>query len=61
MLKLVHDAATKVVDDPQAMTVGLDELYRMAAEEMLATALLAERRAYLEARGQSSTPPVTAW
>jgi hypothetical protein len=31
------------------MTVGLDELCRIAAQEMLAVALAAERRAYLEA------------
>jgi transposase-like protein len=51
MLKLVHDATAKVVDDPEAMTVDLDELCRVAAQEMLAMALLAERRAYLEAHG----------
>ena len=50
MLKIVHDAAADaVVDDPEAMTVSLDELCRIAAEQMLATALLAERRAYLDA------------
>jgi hypothetical protein len=49
MLKLVHDATAKVVDDPEAMTISFDELCRMAAQEMLAAALLAERRAYLEA------------
>jgi transposase-like protein len=51
MLKLVQDATAKVVDDPEAMTVDLDELCRVAAQEMLAMALLAERRAYLEAHG----------
>jgi transposase-like protein len=51
MLKLVHDATAKVVDDPETMTVDLDELCRVAAQEMLAMALLAERRAYLEAHG----------
>jgi transposase-like protein len=49
MLKLVHDATASAVDDPESKTVGLDELCRMAAQEMLAMALLAERRAYLEA------------
>ncbi len=49
MLKLVHDAAADAVDDPEAMMVGLDELCRVAAQEMLAVALLAERRAYLDA------------
>lgn len=49
MLKLVHDATATAVDDPETMTIGLDELCRVAAQEMLAVALLAERRAYLEA------------
>ena len=52
MLKLVHDAdvsADAVGDDPEAAWVGLDELCRLAAQEMLATALMAERRAYLDA------------
>jgi putative transposase len=49
MLKLVQDAAATAVDDPEALTIDLDELCRMAAQEMLAAALLAERRAYLEA------------
>ena len=49
MLKLVHDATATAVDDPEALTIDLDELCRVAAQEMLAVALLAERRAYLEA------------
>ncbi len=49
MLKLVHDATANVVDDPETMTIGLDELCRVAAQDMLAVALAAERRAYLEA------------
>jgi transposase-like protein len=49
MLKLVQDATAKVVDDPEAMTIDLDELCRVAAQEMLGMALLAERQAYLEA------------
>ena len=49
MLKLVRDATANVVDDPETMTIGLDELCRVAAQEMLAVTLLAERRAYLEA------------
>ncbi len=49
MLKLVHDATANAVDDPETMTIDLDELCRVAAQEMLAVALLAERRAYLEA------------
>lgn len=50
MLKIVHDAAADAVaDDPEAMAVSLDELCRIAAEQMLAIALLAERRAYLDA------------
>jgi transposase-like protein len=49
MLKLVHDATAPAVDDPETMTVDLDELCRVAAREMLAVALLAERRVYLDA------------
>jgi putative transposase len=49
MLKIVHDATTDAVEDPETMTVDLDELFRMAAQDMLAVALLAERRAYLDA------------
>ena len=50
MLKIAHEAAADAVaDDPEAMTVSLDELCRVAAQQMLATALLAERRAYLDA------------
>jgi transposase-like protein len=49
MLKLVHDATADAVDDPETHEIGLDELCRTAAQEMLAVALLAERRAYLDA------------
>jgi hypothetical protein len=28
MLKLVHDATATAVDDPEALTMGLDELCR---------------------------------
>jgi putative transposase len=49
MLKLVHDATATAADGPEALTIDLDELCRVAAQEMLAVALLAERRAYLEA------------
>ncbi len=49
MLKLVHDATASAVGDTEPTTIQLDELCRMAAREMLAVALLAERRAYLEA------------
>ena len=47
MLKLVQDTAACVDDEPAS--VGLVELYRVAAHEMLKVALLAERRAFLEA------------
>jgi putative transposase len=47
MLKLVHDASARAEQAPT--TVGLDELCRLAAQEMLQVALLAERRAYLDA------------
>jgi transposase-like protein len=49
MLKLVHDADAVAVDDPEALRIDLDELCRVAARDMLAVSLLAERRAYLEA------------
>ncbi|MGH3535934.1 MAG: IS256 family transposase [Steroidobacteraceae bacterium] len=49
MLKLVHDATATAVDDPESLTLDLDELCRVAAQDMLAVSLLAERRAYLEA------------
>ena len=52
MLKLVHDTTASVVGDPETMTIGLDELCRVAAQDMLAVSLLAERRAYLEAHAQ---------
>ncbi len=48
MLNLVHDAAANAVDDPEALVIDLDELCRVAANEMLAIALLAERQAYLD-------------
>ena len=49
MLKLVQDATADAVGEGDLSTVDLDELCRLAAKEMLAVALLAERRAYLEA------------
>lgn len=49
MLKLVHTDTDAVDELEAASTVDLDELCRMAAQQMLATALLAERRAYLDA------------
>ena len=52
MLKLVPDATADTVDDPEAMTIDLDEMCRVAAQEMLAVALAAERRAYLEAHAE---------
>ncbi|MHB1720809.1 MAG: IS256 family transposase, partial [Acidimicrobiales bacterium] len=48
MLKLVHDATAEVANDPEELTVSLDELCRMAAQDMIRVALLAERRAYLD-------------
>ena len=47
MLKLVQDASACAEQAPT--TVGLDELCRLAAQEMLKVALLAERQAYLAA------------
>lgn len=62
MLRVVHDSDAhgdvardevgrdEVERRDEAGTVGLDELCRLAAREMIAVALEAERRAYLEAR-----------
>jgi len=50
MLKLVHDAAERAAND--LTTVDLDELCRLAARQMLATALLAERQVYLDAHAE---------
>ena len=52
MLKLVQDATALAVDDPEILTMDLDELCRVAAQQMLATALLVERRAYLDAHAE---------
>ncbi len=49
MLKLVDDATEDAVGESEVSTIDLDELCRLAAQEMLAVALLAERRAYLDA------------
>jgi transposase-like protein len=50
-----HAARDQAGDDERegepAEVVGLDELCRLAARDMIATALEAERRAYLEAHG----------
>ena len=46
--RLVHDATASAVGYEEPQTIELDELCRMAAKEMLAVALLAERRAYLD-------------
>ena len=48
MLKLVHDATAEVANDPEELTVSLDELCRLAAQDMIRVALLAERQAYLD-------------
>jgi putative transposase len=47
MLKLVHDASAGA--EEITTPIDLDELCRLAAKQMLATALLAERQAYLDA------------
>jgi transposase-like protein len=50
MLSLVHDAdAHEDAARHEAEPVSLDELCRLAAREMIAVALEAERRAYLDA------------
>ncbi len=53
MLKIAHDPAVgkpPELDDP---VIDLDELCRIAATQMLAVALEAERRAYLEAHADA--------
>lgn len=47
MLRIVRNDDAPGVPEPQEL--GLDEICRLAARQMLASALLAERRAYLEA------------
>jgi transposase-like protein len=47
MLKLVQDTPASAEEAP--ISIGLDELCRLAAQEMLRTALLVERQAYLDA------------
>jgi putative transposase len=49
MLKVVQDPTTDAVADPQSLAIDLDEICRLAVEERIAIALLAERRAYLDA------------
>jgi putative transposase len=50
MLRVVHDVdAHPEVEQAEAAPIDLDELCRLAAREMIAVALEAERRAYLEA------------
>jgi transposase-like protein len=49
MLKLLHETTPDAVGDPEGLTLDLDEICRVAAQDMLAVALLAERRAYLDA------------
>jgi transposase-like protein len=48
MLKIADDRSVEMPADLEG-GVGLDELCRLAAEEMLAVAVAAERRAYLDA------------
>ena len=60
MLRVVHDtdanadatAAEQLVDRVEAEGPDLDELCRLAAREMIAVALEAERRAWLEAHAE---------
>ncbi|MDA8357038.1 MAG: hypothetical protein M0Z95_12300 [Actinomycetota bacterium] len=49
MLNLVHDDTQGALGEAELETIELDELCPLAAMEMLAVALLAERRARLEA------------
>jgi hypothetical protein len=55
MLRVVRNGDAPVVAEPEEL--GLDEICRLAARQMLASALLAERRAYLEGHGQHPARP----
>ncbi len=48
MLKLLQGDAACAARDVEPAPLGLDEFCRIAAQDMIAVALLAERRAYLE-------------
>ena len=48
MLKILQGDGACAADEVEAARLGLDELCRVAAQDMLALALLAERRAYLD-------------
>ncbi len=48
MLKIAHDPDGEMPEGEQ-VGVDLDELCRLAAQEMLAVTLLAERQVYLDA------------
>jgi putative transposase len=50
MLKIVHDSAERA--DNASSTIDIDEICRLAAKEMLAVALQAERQAYLDAHAE---------
>ncbi|MEO8293488.1 MAG: transposase, partial [Actinomycetota bacterium] len=49
MLKIAHDPTVGKLAEPGELVIDLDELCRLAATQMLAVALEAERRAYLDA------------
>ena len=56
MLKLVNsvpDAVDDAESGTSAVLLDLDELCRLAAQQMLARALLAERQAYLDAHADA--------
>jgi hypothetical protein len=44
-----------------ALPTSLDELCRLAAQQMLVVALEAERRAYIDAPPRSATTMATGW
>ena len=48
-MKITHDPAVGKPAEPEELAIDLDELCRIAAAQMLAVALEAERRAYLDA------------
>src|SRR6266540_2407272 len=53
MLKIAHDPAVGKPAKLEELVINLDELCRNAATQMLAVALEAERRAYLDAHADA--------
>jgi len=52
MIKIAHEPAAGKPAEPEELAIDLDELCRIAATQMLAVALQADRRAYLDAHAE---------